>query len=198
MTMMSDNHALISTFLQQQVIASLLIQEEGTERFTKAGIVPFVRVTPRQYYVMKPGSKIPSLGEPSFQLCKGTRMHYMPGVGWRDIRESQEAMPQKERLIETALREGIEELGLKLENIVRLLDVGPYGFSSATTGKSKAMWLFAAEIKAQQDFLPAHAIATSTADRAWVTLDRFNIVGRDDHRYILKDIESKLAMYYKE
>ena len=94
-----------------------------------------------------------------------------------------------ESLAETALREGIEELGLRLKNIKQLLDVGPYRFSSATTGKSKEMWLFAAEM-ASGDF--SADVAPTTAERVWLSLEEFDIAGREDHRYILRDIESKL------
>lgn len=198
--MVADIHAQIHSFLQQQTIKTLLLKDElpPTERFLKAGVVPFMRESPYRFYTMKPKSTISGLGEPPFQICKGTRMHLLPDVGWRDIKENKERAQQQETLLQTALREGIEELGLKLDNIRQLFDVGGYGFSSATTGRNKEMWLFAAEMKSESDFLPKAQIAPSTAECKWLSTQEFGVVGRDDHRYILKDIAAKLATYYKE
>jgi hypothetical protein len=183
-----DIHALIQKFLQQQ---SNLPPTVGGEGVTKAGVVPFVR-DPYRFYLMKPVAKQQNLGAPKFQLCKGTRMMKVDGV-WQDITPSLTLPPtgggEIETLAQTALREGIEELGLILENIGRLFDMGAYDFSSATTGKGKTMWLFAAEMKSEE-FSPE--VAPTTADRGWLTLEEFNMVGREDHRYILEDIEKKL------
>jgi len=198
--MVDDIHALINGFLQHQTIKSLLMQEElpPTQRFLKAGVVPFLRESPYLFYTMKPKSTISGLGEPPFQICKGTRMHNLPEHGWRDIKENKERINDQETLIMTALREGIEELGLKMDNIVQLFDMGSYGFSSATTGRNKEMWLFAAEMKTADNFLPKAEIAPSTAECRWMSEQEFNVVGRGDHRYILKNIASKLATYFNE
>ena len=192
--------------------------KRGGNLYTKAGVVPFLR-DPYRYYLMKPMAKNLELDAPEFQLCKGTRMMKIDDA-WVDIPSSFPSppvgeagakrrergclnegsskippLPQGERevvlesLAATALREGIEELGLKLKNIKELFDLGPYGFSSATTGKSKEMWLFAAEM-AQDDF--SDEVAETTADRTWLTMPEFNVAGREDHRYILRDIEKKL------
>jgi len=198
--MIENIHALISHFLQQQKTISLANADQlaASERHTKAGVVPFMRTQPHQFHFMKPGSKITGLTEATFQICKGTRMHFVPGTGWRDIRDSKNKMELKETLVQTALREGIEELGLKLGNIVKLIELGTYHFSSATTGKDKEMWLYAAEMVNQSNFLPDSEIASSTAAREWMTAAQFTSAGREDHRYILKDITSKLYEIYKE
>jgi len=156
--------------------------------YTKAGVVPFIqRKAQLAYYLMKPVAKNPGLDAPKFQLCKGTRMMKVGGV-WVDMPDGMNA-EIKESLAATALREGIEELGLNLTNIKALFDVGSYGFSSATTGKSKEMWLFAAEMGAEEF---SGEVAPTTAECAWLTLQEFDIAGREDHRYILRDIESRL------
>jgi hypothetical protein len=191
---MSDSiHALIQTFLQQHTAMSLHGKpQEGV--YTKAGVIPFLRQDDGfSYYVMRPQTKMPELGEPPFQLCKGTRMHHVETLGWRDVKEPIAPDAKLETLVATALREGVEELGLKLDNILQLFDVGPYGFSSATTGKSKTMWLFAAEVGNSANFLSASEIASSTADRSWMRVSEFDVVGREDHRYILTSIDAKLA-----
>jgi hypothetical protein len=191
--MVSDIHALVRDFLQQQTLE----QGAAGDAYRKAGVIPYIRDDGLLFYVMKPRATRPDLGVPLFQLCKGTRMHHVPGVGWRDLRDS-ELGAHKETLAETALREGIEELGLKLENIKQLLDMGPYSFASATTGREKQMWLFAAEMKDTEDFLPDSQIATTTSARQWLDTAQFEVVGRGDHHYILRDIEQKLTRQHKE
>lgn len=195
---MNDIHALIQTFLQQQSVASLVSGQANPEDYTKSGVIPFMNTRDGLwYYVMKPVGNIPELGEPPFQLCKGTRQ-YFSGLGWHDMRDGAGQGAKKETLAQTALREGIEELGLKLENVARLMDMGGYGFSSATTGKSKQMWLFAAEIKDGGGFLPDADIADTTHARKWLKAAEFAIVGREDHRYIVQDIETRLTAFLKE
>jgi 8-oxo-dGTP pyrophosphatase MutT (NUDIX family) len=197
--MTDDIHALIRSFLQQRNVITL----EGPpsllpESFTKAGVVPFMRGgNGFRFYVMKPAGKIPELGEPMFQVCKGTRMQFIKNAGWRDIKEFSTLTGEKESLGETALREGIEELGLVLSNIGTMFDLGGFEFSSATTGKHKYMWLFAAEMKTAEDFLPADKIADTTGECQWLSTAEFETAGRKDHRYIVSDIESRLAQYYK-
>ncbi len=191
---MSDIHALIRDFLQQQSVLFSPSPFEGEgDDYVKAGVIPFLTGKPLRFYVIKPKGMIPGLGSPPFQLCKGTRQYHVPGVGWRDIKDGIGATSKdKETLAETALRESIEELGLELRNIAKLYDMGGYGFTSATTGQGKKMWLFAAEMKAERDFLPDAAVAAATSERKWLEAAEFAVVGRDDHRYILADIEAKL------
>lgn len=219
-----DIHALIHDFLQQQTVVSLVADTYGRQdaQFIKAGVVPFLRIRGGQqtdpalsashgagqkaapetyhysYYVMKPVARHRGLAKPQFQLCKGTRMHYEPQSGWVDMRDGQTPNAKHESLAATALREGMEEVGLALENVAKLYDVGPYRFSSAKTGVERHMWLFAAEVKEGQRFAPTAALAATTDACNWLSLAEFTVVGRDDHLYILRDIEAKLKAHYKE
>lgn len=161
-------------------------------RVLKAGVVPFVGRAER-FYLMKPVARHANLAAPAFQLCKGTRMQHVEGR-WRDLREEETPAGREELLAATALREGIEELGLRLENITALFELGPYIFSSAKTGNQRQMWLFAAQVKDEKDFLAE--VADTTAARQWLTLAEFEQVGRVDHRPILRDIAAKLAGVY--
>lgn len=191
-----DIHATIQRFLQQQTIAPLAgSAPAGANSCIKAGIVPFTRGCDYRYFLMKPVAKRPGLGAPAFQLCKGTRM-YKAASGWQDMQADEKAAGEMETLATTAIREGIEELGLIVANIAQLLDVGPYDFSSTATGKGKKMWLFAAEM-AKEEFLLREEVAPTTADRGWLTLAEFEKAGREDHRSILRDIEKKLYAHYK-
>jgi ADP-ribose pyrophosphatase YjhB (NUDIX family) len=198
--MASDIHALIRAFLQQQNVVSLVeLSPLVPDSYTKAGLVPFLNADGLSYYFMKPKSSMPERGEPPFQLCKGTRQHFQKGKGWRDIKESLVVrnILDKETLAETAIREGVEELGLELPNIVRLFDLGGFEFSSTTTGKKKYMWLFAAEIKDRECFMSAAQIADTTEARKWLPAEEFAVAGREDHRYIVEEMETRLRRYFK-
>lgn len=188
-------HARIQNFLQQHSVVSLVSGAPAAEQYTKAGIVPFMR-DPYRYYLMKPAARHQDLSPPEFQLCKGTRMHRLPDGNWRDMHTGEARGHHQETLVQTALREGIEELGIRLENIQLLFELGSYDFASARTGKSKQMWLFAAEMLSEDDFLPPHQIEASTAHRGWHSAHEFAVAGRADHKYILPDIETRLIAHY--
>src|SRR5690606_11557652 len=156
------------------------------------GLVPFIRAGGGyRYCVMKPVPRHKELGGPAMQLCKGTRMHWRDGQGWCDIREKSTKEARMESLAATAVREGREELGLTLEAIHRLFELGFYDFASARTGHRKEMYMFAAEVSDPGLLLPMENIRATTAERGWLTLAQFEVVGRDDHRYILRDIEAR-------
>lgn len=197
----SDIHDSIGAFLQEKPVVSLVGNPEGfsPDTYNKAGVVPFIRHEGgHRFYVMKPHFTMPELGAPPFQICKGTRMHYVIGSGWRDVKNDETMQPKHESLLQTALREGVEELGLKLSNVTGLYDLGPYEFSSATTGKPKRMWLFAARVVDSSDMLPDSAVEHTTSERQWLSAGEFFVVGRPDHCYILEDMEVRLGEFVKE
>lgn len=197
--MMPDPRTTIQVFLKQCPPISLLLDSVAPDGFTKAGLVPFLwEEGELQFYVMKPHGKMPNLGAPPYQLGKGTRMYFVPGVGWRDMRDEGDYGGVKESLAETALREGMEELGVELTNIKELFDLGPYHFSSATTGKSRQMWLLAAQVREADGFMSASQVAHTTEAREWLSVSEFAVVGRADHHYILQDIEKRLKRHFKE
>lgn len=176
--MSEDIHSLVAQWLAAHPVADV----PGAERVVKAGILPFVRAEGR-FAVMKPVAKRPELGLPPFQIAKGTRMRREAG-GWVDMREGEQADALSEPLAATALREGIEELGLVLPAITALTDLGTVGFASASTGKSKLMRLFAAEAAGREAI--AGEAAPTTAERAWLTAEEFRAQGRADHRAALE------------
>jgi len=197
--MTNDIHALIRAFLQQQTIRSLIDRPSlPPESYTKAGVVPFICENGDfRFYVMKPSGKIPELGEPLFQIGKGTRQQYIKS-SWRDIKEFSLATGEKETLAEAAIRESVEELGLVFSNIIALFDMGGFEFSSATTGRAKHMWLFAAEIKNAENFLSDAETAATTGARKWLLASEFAVAGRKDHRYIIEDIERRLRQHFQK
>lgn len=177
---MTSTHAEIQAFLQD-------FASTDAPEIRKAGIVPFLR-DPLRYYVMTPVAAKPDLGLPEFQLCKGTRMYYADGV-WRDMKGEVPKGVLLEDLAATALREGIEELGVKLSNIIQLLPLGEYHFTSATSRIDVTLWMLAAEVKNANDFSLPHP---STAACAWMTLSEFQKQGRPDHAHILGLVENRL------
>ena len=190
---MTHVHARIQTFLQQRTAPSLQssARTEPDAFYNKAGVIPYINSPERRFLVMKPVAKHPHLPPPAYQLCKGTRMQCLP-TGWVDIAEGSAVLGIPETLLATALREGIEELGLTLEAITQLHDVGPYMFASTKVQNARHMWLFTAELSSENALLPMEEVADSTAERSWMTAAEFAQQGRGDHTAILQDIAAKL------
>jgi 8-oxo-dGTP pyrophosphatase MutT (NUDIX family) len=142
---------------------------------------------------MRPRGRHRELGPPPLQICKGTRMMLREGA-WRDMHENDlhSRSEAVEKLIETALREAVEETGLELAHIAALFDLGQASFRSATNGREKHMWLFAALMKGAECLLPMAQVADSTAERKWCTLEEFRVSGRKDHVPIVERAVSLL------
>lgn len=188
---MTEEQQQIQAFLAQHAL-----EYADIPAIQKAGVVPFLAEMPRRYCVMMPKASRPELGLPDYQLCKGTRMYKGAHGHWHDMRGSIPEGAEMEPLAVTALREGIEELGLELSAISRLLVLGEYHFTSATNRQDVAMWMLAAEMKNDTDFLPLEAIAKTTSAREWLTLAEFQKQGRPDHAHILQMIEQRINHAY--
>ena len=189
---MTELHARIQSYLQQQTVPTLhSVTPQPDHFYNKAGTIPYICGTQKRFLVMKPVAKHAHLPPPQYQLCKGTRMHKLE-TGWHDLADGQQPSGIPETLLATALREGIEELGLIPEAIKVLYDVGPYAFASAKTQTPRYMWLFASELPNETELLPMPEVATTTAERRWMTLEEFSKAGREDHIDILCDIATKL------
>ncbi len=168
----------------------------------KAGMAPFMADKNGQlkFYVMKPLPMAKELEPPTFQICKGTRMVKYTSkdgaAGWRDINSRDWHNPgivnHIETHIETAIREGIEEVGLKPSNVIKWYDAGLVFFRSVKTHKEKSMWLYAAQVKSATDFDAPHPQLAGTAECRWCTLEEFAKLGRPDHWEILRDLAGKL------
>ncbi len=166
--------------------------------FTKAGILPFLPAPTTEnwrFLLMKPVGLRPEKGEPPFQLAKGTRMHLLNGR-WQDIRDPAFVGAKLETLEETALREGVEELGLDRDKVKRIVDIGEVTFTSVKTGEKKSMWMFAAELENDAALLPESAVAPTTAARAWMTMAEYKAVGRLDHLPIIEHAVAVLERHY--
>lgn len=187
-------------------------REAPEDRINKAALVPYMLqpstdITPLsfRFYVMRPEHRIVELGPPPLQICKGTRMKRKPAQQkiplWKDVTWRDMSAPQKdyvmESLAETALREGIEEIGLRLGNIRKFFDAGTAYFASAKTGLKKVMWLFAAEVEKDSEFDPPDTVHAKTAECRWCTLEEFSIEGREDHLRIMQTLSARLQHHYR-
>ncbi len=158
---------------------------------TKVGIVPFVALPALKILAMKPRASAKHLGDPAFQIAKGTRRIFI-NEAWCDMRDDdlRYADPSfYESLTDTALREGYEEVGLKSGNIVRMFDLGGFTFTSASKGIVKPIHIFAAQIKQTNDF---SAFEATTSETRWMTPEEFARDGRDDHANIMQEVVKRL------
>jgi 8-oxo-dGTP pyrophosphatase MutT (NUDIX family) len=76
---------------------------------------------------------------------------------------------------EAALREGEEEVGLRRENIISYQHIGTF------LGRTD---VYIARIIDPTDFVPFHY---ETESIAWMTLDEFEVDGRELHRDLVRD-----------
>lgn len=165
----------------------------------KVGILPFISKegTPGQateIMVMKPHAEKEIFGAPKFQIAKGTRRINISGR-WCDMRADDLLYADEsfhEPLIETALREGREEIGLRPHNIRQLYDLGGFTFISASKGNKKLMHLYAAEIIDPKNF---GKFEETTSEASWMTAAEFNTKGREDHAAIVNEAVERLSKH---
>jgi hypothetical protein len=163
---------------------------------TKIGILPFLAAPDWRVMLMKPHAEAKHLGEPAFQIAKGTRRIHI-NDGWCDMREEDLHYADEcfwEPLLATALREGEEEIGLKAGNIRKVYDMGGFTFISASRKVVKPLHMFAAELDNPHDFLPFEA---TTSEAKWMTLEEFTPIGRPDHVTIVAEVLGRLKGAYR-
>ncbi len=167
----------------------------------KAGVVPYrLGDNGIEYYLFKPSEMMPEKGDPGFQICKGTREIKNPSTGeWEDYRSSkklsQYGAESLEPVIVTALREGIEEVGLRLDDIVEVTEWGQAAFESASTGALKTMWLFPVGLMGDCEFDEPCDEHANTVAREWFNLKDTEQATkiRPDHLAILRQIDAELS-----
>lgn len=170
-----------------------LADAEPRKHINKAGIVPLIEENCIQIMLIKPRPKKKDLGPPSWQLIKGTRM-VRTSTGWEDFKPIDKKVNETllEPLLCAALREGMEEAGLMLENIASLGSLGVYDFKSATTGDKKSMELFALLMKDKDSFYWPDENHKYTIDLKWFDLHNLPEDIRPDALDIILDIRKKL------
>lgn len=170
----------------------------------KAGVIPYHMNENGQisFYLMKPTGAHPELGEPAFQIAKGTREIFMDGE-WQNYYPNPKtakiarAHPERiESLFVNAMREGIEEIGLKPENVLSVQDAGRVDYTSESSGKPKSMWCFLAQVQDQNDFMEPDKEHADTGVCQWFTLEDENLAEvRADHLKILQLLSPVLQTY---
>jgi hypothetical protein len=172
-------------------VTQLYGKNKTPPQVTKIGILPFITGKPFKVLTMKPRTEAKHLGAPAFQIAKGTRRINI-NEGWCDMREEDLRYADEsfyETLIQTALREGEEEVGLKASNIKQVFDMGGFTFISASRGIVKPLHMFAAEIIREDDFA---AFEVTTSEVRWMTMSEFSSIGRPDHVAIVDEILGRL------
>jgi 8-oxo-dGTP pyrophosphatase MutT (NUDIX family) len=137
----------------------------------RAGIVPFIFDEKKDdfiYMFMMPSNA--KYGGAFLQIAKG-------------------GIEKNEELLESAIREGEEELGLKRSNLKgRPFELGRY--LQTNLKESYHMHVFASEIKAKKDFGKWHF---ETQFATWITNDRFQEIGRPSQKLIITELQNHLV-----
>lgn len=161
----------------------------------KAGVVPFIGKErgKMQFFLMKPAES-GSYNTPSkFQICKGTREVLQDGV-WEDYqpKKGQDYLKENlEPMLVTALREGIEEIGLRMDNILKIYEWGRAEFRSEKTHQPKSLWLYLTEVRDKEAFDLPDTQHANTGERRWISLPRDKDLVREDHLKILMAVLEK-------
>lgn len=133
-------------------VPDALAEDQQYTEVNKAGIVPLYGDEQVYVLLIKPHAKKKHLGDPPWQLIKGTRM-VETAKGWIDYARENNVNPKKlEPLLCTALREGMEEAGLQLDNISGIGGLGEHRYTSLSNGKEKVMHLYALLVKDKDAF----------------------------------------------
>lgn len=177
-------------------VIDLLDGKQDGDDLSKAGVLPFIREgNSIMFFLMRPVPQRPDLGPPEFQIAKGTR-RIREGGQWCDI--TSRHMPLKdlsrvEDLLTTAVREGQEELGLRVDNIARLYKGRVFAFRSATTGKAKQMLVHAVEVLDRDQFDEPNMEAGSRPECRWLSPEACRMQAREDHYVIVDEFYRALS-----
>ena len=175
----------------EHYVPAALKPEHVEPEVNKAGIIPLYK---KKMLLIKPWAKKKHLGPPPWQLIKGTRM-YRSSFGFKDYKKASdiESEQQLEPLLCTALREGMEEAGLKLENIDGIAPLGTHSYRSISTGKEKFMALYALEMKSKTNFDWPDAHHPVTEEMEWFNPNKLSDDVREDAADIIKQVTQTLV-----
>jgi hypothetical protein len=196
-------HTTATAYVHNFNIVPLYDNSSAVPQVIKVGILPFTGLQGAglqedfKILVMKPFAEKEILGTPQFQIAKGTRRINISG-SWCDMRLDDLHYADEsfhEPLIDTALREGNEEIGLRAHNIKTLFDLGGFTFISASRGTQKLMHMFAADILNRDDF---GMFESTTSETRWMTPEEFEHQGRPDHVLILREVVRRFKTYSTE
>ena len=169
------------------------------ENITKCGVLPYRMIDGKaEYYLFKPAGDKPELGDPGFQIPKGTR-EIFNGDEWEDYKNKSQLASYGAENLETvkvtALREGIEEIGLPVEAIEKAGDWGVATFISASKGTEKAMWLYPLQMNAGTVFNEPDVTHANTVARQWLNINNREQANqiRPDHLQVIREIDRVIS-----
>lgn len=170
---------------------------------TKCGILPFISAdSPERYqcYLMRPVASKPHLPPPEWQICKGTRLVRLHAGGqdkpWEDMEDGVDYTNKrynKESVLDCAIREGNEEIGLINNNIKKIYNLSLCSFSSASSGKAKWMHLFAVTVVNPECWGVLDAATTAACE--WIALENMEAIARKDHFDLIKSATYRLHQH---
>ena len=169
----------------------------GGRIILRAGLLPYrLREGRFEFLFMKPTHK-PGRDNPAFQICKGGRMQRVVVEGGtvhlKDIRRGTPPSPEVSAALEdylhAAVREGQEELGVRLADIEALYDAGPVMFLSEKTAVQEWFWLYLAQMHENAVF--SNALDKAVAQSCWLSREEFARQGRKDYVEILAQVWEK-------
>lgn len=141
--------------------------ELGYEKRARAGLLPYLRTGDTIQYLMMVSSD-PKFGGPRPMISKGK---IEPGEG----------------VLDTAIREAEEELGLKRRNIRKVRDLADERV--VLHSGTYDLTLFSCEVIDRYDF---GKWCDETEYILWMTLDEFREHGRKDHVKYVEQLEAKV------
>lgn len=141
--------------------------ELGYEKRARAGLLPYLRTADTIQYLMMVSSD-PKFGGPRPMISKGK---IEPGEG----------------VLDTAIREAEEELGLKRRNIRKIRDLADERV--VLHSGTYDLTLFSCEVIDRYDF---GKWCDETEYILWMTLDEFREHGRKDHVKYVEQLEAKV------
>lgn len=141
--------------------------ELGYEKRARAGLLPYLRTADTIQYLMMVSSD-PKFGGPRPMISKGK---IEPGEG----------------VLDTAIREAEEELGLKRSNIRKVRDLADERV--VLHSGTYDLTLFSCEVIDRYDF---GKWCDETEYILWMTLDEFREHGRKDHVKYVEQLEAKV------
>jgi 8-oxo-dGTP pyrophosphatase MutT (NUDIX family) len=140
----------------------------------KAGLIPyFYDVECEEFRFLFQVSSDPKFGGADPMISKGCC----------DVIAGFQELPAQ-----TAIREAQEELGITVDNLGPMFEVGSKEYQSYT------LHIFAAEAFDPTDLKP---VGFETAQVIWMTKDEFEQLGRNDHRSLVRQAESILMSIKK-
>lgn len=197
---MRQQAELCAKYHKADKLRDLFYENSRKPGIFKAGVIPYDICDGRVvYYLMKPEAIRPELGDPGYQIGKGTREIYLDGE-WQNYdprkHKSKATAKTVESLYVNAIREGIEELGLVAQNILSVQEWGAVDFKSELSGMTKTMWLFLCEVDDGENFVQPDETHGNTQHRGWFSLgEESDSQIRPDHLAVLKLVDPVLRRY---